>query len=63
MLHSPPTGSNLLVQTTHLELQELADIVEYRAAPKHRLDDGGEVVVQDDDAVIQDGGSQGAEGL
>ena len=31
-----------------LELQELADVAEDRAAPQHRLDNGGEVVIQDD---------------
>ncbi len=31
-----------------LELQELSDVAKDRAAPQHRLDDGGEVVIQDD---------------
>ena len=50
----PPTDLRPLVcspppATPRTHLQELADIVEHRSAPEHRLDDGGEVVVEDDD--------------
>ena len=53
---TPPTHTHTHTHThhhhhrpPHLELQELADVGEHGAAPQHSLDDGGEVVVHDDD--------------
>mmetsp|Transcript_58738 Transcript_58738/g.155401 ORF Transcript_58738/g.155401 Transcript_58738/m.155401 type:complete len:581 (+) Transcript_58738:1055-2797(+) len=47
-----------------LELQEAADVVVNGPAPQHRLDDGGEVVVHDDDVrgLLRHGGARDAHG-
>lgn len=45
----PPPSALLLTVDGELELQELADVVVHAPAPHDGPDDGGELVVEDDD--------------